>query len=153
MNFTPKFHHEMVGMTIELTISQLAHAANVNVETVRYYERRGLIAQPAKPAVGYRRYSESALSRLRFIKRAQELGFTLEEIAHLLSLGTSPCSQVQDMAAQKLAGVHAKIADLRRLEKVLAELLTQCAVNPDRTHCPIIETLQPVDHPSTESSS
>jgi len=109
------------------TIGQLAKAADVNVETVRYYERRGLIAQPPKPTEGYRTYSRAALARILFIKRAQELGFTLEEIANFLKLGESPFLEVQDMAAQKLASVRAKLADLRRLETVLVDMLNQCA--------------------------
>ncbi len=128
------------------TIGQLAKTATVNVETIRYYERRGLIAQPPKPPEGYRIYSRATLARILFIKRAQELGFTLEEIANLLELGESPCREVQCMAAQKLASVRAKLADLRRLEIVLDDLLNQCAVNPDQTHCPIIESLQPDDN-------
>lgn len=132
-------------MNRSFTIGQLAKAADVNVETIRYYERRGLIAQPPKPAEGYRTYSETTLARILFIKRAQELGFTLEEIANLLTLGESPCREAQGMAAQKLASVRAKLADLRRLETVLDDLLNQCATNPDQTHCPIIESLLPDD--------
>ncbi|PIQ42231.1 MAG: Hg(II)-responsive transcriptional regulator [Thalassolituus sp. CG17_big_fil_post_rev_8_21_14_2_50_53_8] len=125
------------------TISQLAKSAGVNVETIRYYERRGLIEQPDKPTYGYRRYPETTLNRIRFIKRAQELGFSLEEITHLMALGEFPCEEVQDMASQKLASVRAKMADLHRLEIVLNDLLYQCAANPDQTHCPIIESLLP----------
>ena len=125
------------------TISNLADAAGVNIETIRYYERRGLITQPPKPAQGYRTYPQTTLARILFIKRAQELGFTLEEIANLLSLGEAHCPEVQELAAQKLASVRAKMADLRRLEIVLDDLLNQCATNPDQTHCPIIESLQP----------
>lgn len=125
------------------TISQLARAAGIHVETVRYYERRGLIHQPAKPKQGYRLYPEATLARIIFIKRAQELGFTLEEITHLLTLGELPCREVQSMAAQKLTSVRTKIDDLRRLEITLEKLLSQCITNPDQSHCPIIESLQP----------
>lgn len=130
------------------TIGQLAKAATVNVETIRYYERRGLVAQPPKPAGGYRAYSEETLARILFIKRAQELGFTLEEIDNLLSLGDSHCSEVQELAGGKLASVRAKINDLCRLEQVLAELVTQCRINPEKAACPIVATLQP---PSEQS--
>mgnify|MGYP005870455355 CR=1 FL=1 len=123
------------------TISQLAKSAGVNVETVRYYQRRGLIEQPDKPARGYRRYPETTLNRIRFIKRAQELGFTLEEITSLLTLNDACCQQAQDMASHKLASVRAKIADLRSLEITLNVLLQQCADNPDLAHCPLIESL------------
>ena len=125
------------------TISEMAKAAGVNTETVRYYERIGLIEQPDKPPQGYRRYPPTTLKRIRFIKRAQELGFSLEEISHLLALGDYPCDEVQSMAVQKLAGIRARIADLNRLESVLDNLLNQCTANPDQTHCPIIESLLP----------
>ena len=125
------------------TISQLAKSAGVNVETIRYYERRGLIEQPDKPAEGYRRYPETTLNRIRFIKRAQELGFSLEEITNLLALGESHCSEVQELAEGKLVSVRAKINDLRRLERVLEDLIAQCRSNPDNTACPIVESLQP----------
>ncbi|HAW91358.1 TPA: Hg(II)-responsive transcriptional regulator [Candidatus Azambacteria bacterium] len=127
------------------TISQLANSAGVNIETVRYYERRALIKQPDKPDEGYRRYPVTTLNRIIFIKRAQELGFTLEEISNLLTLNDTSCQEVQDLASQKLLGVRAKMADLRRLETVLNNLLNQCAANPDRTHCPIIDSLLPED--------
>ncbi|WP_461480649.1 Hg(II)-responsive transcriptional regulator [Porticoccus sp.] len=130
-------------MNRSFTIGQLAIAADVNVETIRYYERRGLVAQPPKPAAGYRTYSKDALARILFIKRAQELGFTLEEIDNLLSLGDSHCAEVQELAEGKLASVRAKINDLCRLERVLAELVTQCRINPENAACPIVESLQP----------
>ena len=127
------------------TISQLANSASVNVETVRYYERRGLIEQPDKPTGGYRRYPVTTLNRIIFIKRAQELGFTLEEISNLLTLNDAPCREVQDLASQKLTGVRAKMADLRRLELVLNNLINQCTTNPNQAHCPINDSLLPED--------
>lgn len=128
---------------MKYSIGQLAKAAGVNVETVRYYERRGLIEQPDKPTEGYRHYPEATAQRIRFIKRAQELGFTLEEITNLLTLNDTPCQEVQNMASQKLTSVRAKIADLCRLEIVLTDLLNQCVANPDQAHCPLIESLLP----------
>lgn len=125
------------------TISKVAKALDINIETVRFYERRGLIDQPNKPALGYRHYPDETVNRIRFIKRAQELGFTLEEIANLLSLNDRPCSQVQELAEHKLSAVKEKMADLRRLEKALKSLLAQCHSNDDETHCPIIDSLQP----------
>lgn len=125
------------------TISKVAKALDINVETVRFYERRGLIAQPPKPEVGYRQYPEGTVNRIRFIKRAQELGFTLDEIANLLSLNDRPCSQVQDLAERKLTAVQVKMADLQRLEKALKALLAQCQSNDDDSRCPIIDSLQP----------
>ena len=125
------------------TIGQLASAAGVNVETIRYYERRCLVSQPSKPAHGYRTYPKATLTRILFIKRAQELGFTLEEIHHLLSFGESHCTEVQELAERKLGSVRAKIQDLQHLEDVLAELVDQCQSNTQNAVCPIVESLQP----------
>lgn len=125
------------------TISKLAQEAGVNVETIRFYEKKGLIQQPLKPIQGYRQYPDETLERIRFIKRAKELGFTLDEIAHLLSLEELPCSQVQALSQHKLNTVQAKLKDLNRLEKALIELLKQCSNNEDETHCPVIDSLQP----------
>ena len=119
-------------------IGQLAKLASVNVETVRYYERCG-----QKPVKGYRRYPETTLNRIRFIKRAQELGFSLDEIANLLMLEETSCQEVQSIANHKLASVRAKMADLRRLETSLNDLLKQCASNTEQAHCPIITSLLP----------
>lgn len=128
---------------MENTIGQLAKRAGVNVETIRYYEHRGLIEQPIKPAQGYRTYPQATLVRILFIKRAQGLGFTLEEIASLLSLGEAHCPEVQEIAELKLDSVRTKIADLHRLESVLNNLVRQCRINPDQSHCPIVESLLP----------
>lgn len=130
-------------MKTHFTIGLLARAAGVNIETIRYYERRRLINQPAKPERGYRTYPKKTLERVLFIKRAQELGFTLEEIDNLLSLGDAHCQEVQEIAEGKLASVREKIADLQRLENVLDNLVTQCRTNPDHAHCPIVESLLP----------
>lgn len=125
------------------SIGKLAQAAQVSVETIRYYERRGLITQPPKPAQGYRTYTKATLARILFIKRAQELGFSLEEIDNLLALGESHCSEVQELAEGKLVSIRAKINDLCRLERVLKDLVIQRRSNPDNTACPIVESLQP----------
>lgn len=131
-----------------MTIGRLAQAAGVNIETVHYYQRRGLIAQPAKPEQGHRIYPREALERLLFVRRAQQLGFTLDEIANLLALGNASCNQVREMGEYRLAGVRAKIADLRRLESVLAGLLAGGRNNPDLDHCPIVESLLPAEKES-----
>lgn len=125
------------------TIGKVANELDINIETVRFYERRGLIQQPPKPDVGYRQYPDETVNRIRFIKRSQELGFTLDEITNLLSLNDRPCSQVQEMAEHKLSAVKEKITDLHRLEKALEALLAQCRDNDDESHCPIIDSLQP----------
>lgn len=125
------------------TISLLAKEVNVNVETIRFYERKGLIEQPQKPLQGYRHYPEETVNRIHFIKRSQELGFTLNEIAGLLALNDSPCSKVQELANKKLIAVQKKMADLLLLEQALEEHLRQCHSNVDDSRCPIIDSLQP----------
>lgn len=125
------------------TISKVAKELEINIETVRFYERRGLIKQPIKPDVGYRHYPQETINRIRFIKRAQELGFTLNEITNLLNLNDNPCHQVQDLAELKLQTVRKKKDDLCCLEKVLMEQLAQCQKNNDEQYCPIIDALQP----------
>lgn len=125
------------------TISKVAKELDINVETIRFYERRGLIKQPSKPEIGYRHYPKDIVSRIRFIKRSQELGFTLNEIANLLNLNDRPCRVVQQLAEYKLIAVQEKMTDLRRLEEALKKLLEQCHSNDDDTHCPIIDSLQP----------
>lgn len=124
-----------------MRIGQLAKAAEVNIETIRFYERKGLIEQPVKPATGYRDYSNKILERILFIKRAKNLGFTLDEIANLLSMESAQCNEIQEMASSKLADVRAKLADLKRMEAVLNDLLIRCQSNPKKSGCPIIETL------------
>lgn len=113
------------------TISKLAKELDLNIETIRFYERKELIHQPIKPTQGYRHYPDETLSRIRFIKRSQELGFTLKEIAHLLSLNDQSCGQVQEMAQSKLLTVQSKLKDLQRLEKALKTQLKQCKNNKE----------------------
>lgn len=123
------------------TIGQLARAANVNVETIRYYQRLGIIDEPAKPANGYRIYPEKTIDRIHFIKRAQQLGFSLQEIAELLQLGDGHCTDVRQRAQEKQARIDAQINDLQKLRKTLAQLIKACQSNQQDEHCPIIETL------------
>lgn len=125
------------------TIGQLASSAGVNVETVRYYERRGLISQPLRPPQGHRQYSADTLEQLLFIKRAQQLGFSLQEIATLMALGEGQCREVRSLAENKLSMVRHKIHDLQRLETVLDGLVSQCRNNVDDTSCPIVKSIQP----------
>lgn len=125
------------------TISKVAKEIGINIETVRFYERKGLIDQPVKPLQGYRHYPEETLNRIRFIKRSQELGFTLKEIQGLLSLNDAPCNQVEALAKKKLVAVQTKQADLLLLEKALLDHISQCQRNDDNSHCPIIDSLQP----------
>jgi len=125
------------------TIGRLAAAAGVNVETVRYYQRIRLMPVPRKAAGGIRRYGAPELSRLRFIKAAQGLGFTLEEIADLVKLddGTH-CREAHDIAAQKLDAVRTRLRDLRKIETVLSRLVRQCETRRGEIRCPLIEVLQ-----------
>ena len=129
-------------MEASLTIGRPAESAEVNVETVRYYQRRGLMREPVRPMGSVRRYSNDDVKRIRFIKRAQQLGFTLEEITNLLTLedGRS-CRETEKLAEQKLALVEARIADLKRLRKTLKELIGRCEAGRGRVACPIIDTL------------
>jgi MerR family mercuric resistance operon transcriptional regulator len=126
---------------MSLTIGQLASKVEVNVETIRYYERRGLIERPDKPASGYRKYSDEVLHRLLFIRRAQTLGFKLDEIENLLFLSVGHCTEIQSIAEHKLDQVTNKIKDLQKLENVLRDLVWQCGESVDKTHCPIVDAL------------
>ena len=129
-------------MAAELTIGKLADAVGVNIETIRYYQRRGLLDEPPKPPGGHRRYAPQQVKRLRFIKRAQVLGFALEEIAGLLQLDEAcACAETRDLAAHKLQIIDAKLADLTAMRKVLADLMHECESSGMKGACPIIHTL------------
>ena len=129
-------------MMEEMTIGQLAAAAGVNVETVRYYQRRDLLAVPHRPAGGIGRYAPSALTRLRFIKRAQSLGFTLDDVQALLSLDDGQgCSAARQIGEQKLADVRQRLQALRVLEAALQELVSRCSESKRKVKCPLIEAL------------
>jgi len=128
-----------------LTTGGLARAAGVHVETLRYYERRGLLPEPPRRASGYREYPEAAVGLVRFIRRAQGLGFTLAEIEELLDLrDLSDCGAVRRLAEAKLADIEAKLRDLRRLRGVLKDLTTRCRDEGAVGHCPIVESLDEV---------
>jgi MerR family mercuric resistance operon transcriptional regulator len=126
-----------------LTIGRLAKFAGVNVETIRYYQRRGLLLEPKKPLGGVRHYSDSDVSRIHFIKSAQRLGFTLDEITVLLKLedGTH-CVEAREIAVQKLAMVRGKIAGLKNIESSLVDLVRQCDTSQGSVCCPLINSLQ-----------
>jgi MerR family mercuric resistance operon transcriptional regulator len=124
-----------------LTISRLAREAGVGVETIRYYQRIGLLEEPPRPAQGYRRYPATTLARLHFIARAKQLGFTLNEIKELLLLESSACQQVQELATQKLATIQQRIADLTAMAETLQQLLDTCHDGQQSATCPIINSL------------
>ncbi len=123
-----------------LAISRVARAAGVHVETIRYYQRRGLLPLPPKPPGGIRLYPASVLTRLRFIKRAQELGFTLREIGDLLQLGDGACRHTRTLAHRKSQDIAARIKDLRAMQRTLARLIRTCG-DGAQVQCPIIEAL------------
>ena len=122
-----------------LTIGNVAEAAGVGVETVRYYERRGLVPQPGRGAGAYRRYGAGHVDRIRFIKRGQALGFSLEEVATLLELedGTDRRS-IRRIAAARREETRRRIADLQRIERALSHLLHECETHTKAPRCPII---------------
>jgi len=123
------------------TIGKLAKDLDISVETIRFYERKGLIVQPLKPESGYRLYNTTLASQLKFILKAKALGFTLNEIASLMSLSGN-CADVESMGLQKLRLIRDKIADLQRLEKVIQDMTDSCKANQDPNTCPIINSLK-----------
>jgi len=125
----------------ELTIGRLASAAGVNVETVRYYQRIGLIREPAAPVAGYRKYSLQVAEDIKFIKRAQGLGFSLKEIADLLEIGDGHCLDVRLRAEEKRDRIEDQIRDLQVLRDTLSQLINECKSGNNQQHCPIVETL------------
>ncbi len=127
-----------------LTIGHLAREAGVNLETVRYYERRGLLPKPPRSASGYRLFPSDAARRLRFIRRAQELGFSLKEIRELLSLRVSRNTTSRDIRARaeaKIADIEAKISSLESMKKTLQKLTGVCNGCAPLAKCPILESL------------
>ena len=127
-----------------LTIGRLAKDAGIHLETVRYYERQGLMPKPPRTQSGYRLYSADAIRRLRFIKRAQELGFSLREVRELLALRisrTATAAAVRTRAEAKIIDIEAKIATLESMKKTLRKLLRSCEGCAPVSECPILESL------------
>lgn len=125
-----------------LTIGRLAEAVGVNVETIRFYQRQGLVPEPDRPVGGIRRYGQSDIARVKFIKSAQRLGFRLEEIRQLLLLDEGmQCSAAARLASRHLAEVRVRQQDLNRIEAVLTTLLKRCAHHPREIACPLIAAL------------
>ena len=126
-----------------LTIGVLAEAAGVNDETIRFYQRKDLMQEPDRPNGGIRRYGEADLARVRFIKSAQRLGFSLEEVAELLRLEDGAhCTEARKQAERKLTDVRAKLANLQRIEAVLQGLVDRCCAASGKVQCPLIKALQ-----------
>jgi len=133
----------MSKTTENLTIGVLAKAAEVNVETIRFYQRKCLMEEPDRPLGGIRRYGDADLARVRFIKSAQRLGFSLDEVADLLKLEDgSHCTEAREQAERKLVDVRARLADLHRIEGVLADLVDRCCATSGQVKCPLIAALQ-----------
>lgn len=129
-----------------LTIGQVAKNAGVGIETVRFYERQGLISEPPRKESGYRQYPEDVVARLRFIHRAKELGFSLKEIKELLALRLDPattCAEVKSRATAKIADIEAKIETLQRMKKALVKLTKSCSGRGPTSECPILDALEP----------
>lgn len=126
------------------TIGQLARLSGAGVETIRYYEREGLLPAPPRRASGYRQYPQDALARLRFIRHAKELGFSLKDIRELLELRVAPgatCADVRKRAEAKIADVRAKIDLLRQMEHALEQLAARCKGRGPTSQCPILDAL------------
>ncbi len=135
MNSTPEIE--------AMTIGALARAAGVNVETIRFYQRKGLLPEPDRPQGTIRRYGADELGRVRFIKSAQRLGFSLDEVSELLKLEDgSHCAEARAQAQRKLVDVRERLADLQRIEAALSELVQRCNAIRGRVRCPLIAALQ-----------
>jgi Hg(II)-responsive transcriptional regulator len=133
----------MIEEVGKLTIGKVAKLSNVGVETIRYYEREGLIKQPRKQDRSFREYSKEAVQRVRFIKRAQELGFSLSDISDLLSLrvdGRTSCATVKRKAVSKISQVEEKIADLERIRSALTKIKAHCERQSAGDKCPVLES-------------
>ena len=127
-----------------MRIGELATHACVHIQTLRYYERRGLLLAPARLASGYRVYGPEALQRVRFVKRAQELGFTLQEIGDLLKLwkeSAKSCRAVELRARDTLGRIEKKIADLKRMRRGLGRYVAACEMRPSLDECPLLKVL------------
>src|SRR5262245_34718588 len=127
-----------------LTIGQVAKAANVHVETLRYYERRGLVAKPPRGPSLYRHYPQDTVPRVQFVKHAQELGFSLREIRELLSLRAAPkarCADMKSRAEGKIDEIEAKLRALKSMRQALVRLVSQCDGKLPASACPILESL------------
>ncbi len=127
-----------------LTIGKVAGQAGVGIETIRFYEHRELIEPPPRSAAGYRQYPENTVQRLRFIRRAKELGFSLKEIKELLTLQSNPkttCADIKQRAEMKLADIHQRIHDLEKMGSALETLVTACSADATSAECPILQAL------------
>ena len=128
-----------------LTIGQLARRAGVGVETIRFYERQGLLQEPPRKASGYRQYPEETVARVRFIRHAKQLGFSLREIGELLALRVDPaksCADVKARAEGKMKDIDVRIGELRKMKRALQRLAAECSGRGPTSDCPILEHLE-----------
>ena len=135
----------MDARAAELTIGKVAHSAGLAIDTVRYYELEGLLEKPARTASGYRHYRPDVVARLRFIRQAKDLGFSLSEIKELLALRVATgksCADVRAHAEHKIADVDRRIASLKRVRGALAKLASACSGKGPVSQCPILEALE-----------
>ncbi len=127
-----------------LTIGEIAKRAGIGLETVRFYERKGLIEEPPRTDSGYRQYPEDVVARLRFISRAKDLGFSLKEIAELFSLRVDPdttCADIKRRAEAKITTIEEKIRDMQGIQGALSKLAASCSGSGPAGDCPILEAL------------
>jgi MerR family copper efflux transcriptional regulator len=127
-----------------MRIGEVAGRAEVGIETIRYYEREGLLAAPRRRPSGYREYDESAIARLQFIRRTKELGFSLDEIKQLLGLwfnASTRCVHVRERAVSKIADIEDKIRSLQGMKRALRKLIAQCETRNSLDECPLLEGL------------
>jgi MerR family transcriptional regulator, mercuric resistance operon regulatory protein len=146
-----------LSMTDEgaMKTGEVAHAAGVNIQTLRYYERRGLLAEPPRRQSGYRMYGPEAVRLVRFVKRAQELGFSLDDVEALLHLaqgGPESCDSAQSLARQKIDELEGRIRHLRAMRKALLDLVATCDLPRSRRDCPLMTALDPAAQPGKPRS-
>ncbi len=128
-----------------LTIGRTARLAEIGIPTMRFYERAGLLPKPTRTAGNYRLYSNEAVTRIRFIRRAQQLGFTLKEIKDLLELRVdrkNSCSDIRHLAGEKVADIEARIRSLQKMRKALLRLAEQCDADGGKSTCPLLDYLE-----------
>ncbi len=138
-------YHSTGFILLSMRIGQIAKRAGVNVETIRFYERKGLLTQPPRNGGGYRHYPKEAITRIRFIKRAKELGFSLTEIGELLFLQSNPkatCADVKEKAERKILTIYDRIKDLQKMKRSLESLAATCKGRGPLNDCPIIECFE-----------
>jgi len=139
-----------------LTVGEVAKRAAVHIETLRYYERQGLVARPPRSRSNYRLYPEETVPRIQFIKRAQQLGFSLKEIRELLALRATPqiqCADVRERALAKIREIEHKVRTLQAMHTALTRLVAACAGQGHIADCPILESLNTDEHASTDQEA